>query len=150
MLDGILDLVKDQAMKAITNNADVPEEKKEDAINTTTSTIVDSLKGQMSSGDLGGIMSLFGGGSSDIASNPIVSSLQSSLVSALGKKVGLSSSICNTIASAVIPALIGMISNKEKDPNDSFNLASLVESFAGQQGGKKGGLLDGLGGLFGK
>ncbi|MFV0506263.1 MAG: DUF937 domain-containing protein [Bacteroidales bacterium] len=150
MLDGILDLVKDQAMKAIGGNTDVPEEKKEDAINTTTSTIVDGLKDQMSSGNLDSIMGLFGGSKSDVTNNPLVSSLQNSVVSALGKKVGLNPSICSSIASAVVPTLIGMISNKEKDPNDSFSIASLVGSFAGQQGGKKGGLLGGLSNLFGK
>lgn len=150
MLDGILDLVKDQAMQAITGNADVPEEKKDAAIETTTSTILDGLKGQLTPDNLGGVLSLLGGSSSDIANSPLVSSLQGSVVSALSKKVGLNSAIGNSIASAVIPALMGMLSNKENDPNDSFNITSIVESLAGQSGGKKGGLLGGLASLFGK
>ncbi|MBD8388768.1 DUF937 domain-containing protein [Dysgonomonas sp. BGC7] len=150
MLDGILDLVKDQAMQAITNNTDVPAEKKDAAIETTTSTIVDSLKGQLSSNNLGSIVSLFGGNdNSDIANSPLVSSIQSSVVSALSQKVGLSSSVANSIASAVIPALIGLISKKSNDPNDSFSIESLVESFSGQ-GNKKGGILGALTSLFGK
>ncbi|SBW05713.1 DUF937 domain-containing protein [uncultured Dysgonomonas sp.] len=145
MLDGIIDLVKDQALGAITNNAGVPADKKEAAVETTTSAVVNGLKDQLTPDNLSNILGMFSGGST--SSSNLTSGLQSSVVSALSDKVGLSPAVANSIASTVIPAIMGLISKKHNDSNDSFSLESLVESVTGKQGG---GILGALGGLFGK
>ncbi|WP_029906121.1 DUF937 domain-containing protein [Prevotella sp. 10(H)] len=146
MLDGIMDLIKGQARRAITNNADIPAEKQEAAVETTATTIVDGLKEHFTPDNLSNVLGLFGGGSSNIG-NPMVSSIQNSVVSALSKKVGLNPAVANSIASAVIPALMVALSKKSNDPNDSFSFESLVQSFTGK---KEGGILGSLGSLFGK
>ena len=145
MLDGIIDLVKDQALAAITNNAGVPADKKEAAVETTTSAVVNGLKDQLTPDNLSNILGIFSGGSA--SNSNLTSGLQSSVVSALSEKVGLSPAVANSIASTVIPAIMGLISKKHNDSNDSFSLESLVESVTGKQGG---GILGTLGGLFGK
>lgn len=145
MLDGIIDLVKDQVLGAITNNADVPADKKDAAVETTTSAVVDGLKDQLTPDNLSNVLGMFSGSSAN--GNNLASGLQSSVVSALSEKVGLSPSIANSIASTVIPAIMGLIANKNDDPNDSFNLESLVKSVTGKKGG---GILGTLGSLFGK
>jgi len=145
MLDSIINLVKDEALGAISDNAGVPAEKKDAAVETTTSTIVDELKNQLTGGNISNVMNLFG--SSSGSSNTLTNSLQSSVVSALSQKVGLSPAVANSIASAVIPAIMGLISKKHSDPNDSFDLGSLVKSFTDNS---KGGLLGALGSIFGK
>ncbi|EGK02023.1 DUF937 domain-containing protein [Dysgonomonas gadei] len=145
MLDGIIDLVKDQALGAITNNAGVPADKKEAAVETTTSAVVNGLKDQLTPDNLSNILGIFSGGSA--SNSNLTSGLQSSVVSALSEKVGLSPAVANSIASTVIPAIMGLISKKHNDSNDSFSLESLVESVTGKQGG---GILGTLGGLFGK
>lgn len=150
MLDKILDLVKDQAMDAITNNSKVPAEKKDAAIETTTNAIADGLKDQLASGNISNIMALFGGDSK--GSNALSKSIQESVVSALAEKVGLSKSVAATIASTVVPALISLVTKKNSDSKDSFDLGSILESFTGGGSGKKssgGGLLDMLGGILG-
>ena len=148
MLDNIISLVKDQAFNAITNNAQIPEDKKDAAVETTTSTIVNELKDHLTPANISSIVSLFGSGSGNTTpANTMTSSIQNSVVSALSQKVGLSPAIASTIASTVVPAIIGLISKKDSDPNDSFNVKSLVESFAGHD---KGGILGKLGSLFGK
>lgn len=144
MLDSIINLVKNQALGAITNNAAVPADKKDAAVETTTSTIVDGLKSQLTPSNLSNLTGLFGGNS---GSSAITDSIQGSVVSALSEKVGLNKDIANSIASTVIPAVIGLISKKNNDANDSFSLESLVESVTGK---KEGGILGALGGLFGK
>lgn len=146
MLDGIIDLIKDHALGAI-NSAGVPEDKKDAALETTTSTIVDGLKDNLSLDNLSSITGLLGGNSASLASNPMVSSIQNSVVSALSTKVGLSQSVANTIATAIVPALLGLLSKKSADSKDSFSFESLIESFSGRKGG---GLLGTLGKLFGK
>lgn len=146
MLDSIINLVKKEALGAITNNADVPADKKDAAVETTTSTIVDSLKDQLSSGNISNIVELFSGDSG--SSSSFTNSIQSSVISALTEKVGLNKGIANTIASTVIPAVMGMISKKNNDSNDSFSIESLVKSVSGGNNG--GGILGSLGKLFGK
>lgn len=150
MLDGILDLIKDQALGAVTQ-AGVPADKQEAAVETTASSIVDGLKDQLSLDNISSIMSLFGGSSSSsspvAASNPVVSSIQGTVVSSLSEKVGLSPAVANTIASTVVPALIGLLSKKSNDPDDSFDFGSLLQSFTGG-GDSTGGFLGGILGKF--
>lgn len=144
MLESIIDLVKGEALNAITNNNDVPADKKDAAVEATTSGIVDGLKSQLSSGNLSNILDIFSGGGN---SSSLTSSVENSVVSALSQKVGLSPSVASSIASVVIPAVVGLISKKHNDTNDSFNLESLAESLTKNQGG---GILGTLKGLFGK
>lgn len=146
MLDNIINLVKEQALGAISGNTAIPADKKDAAVDATTSSIVDGLKEHFTSGNLSAITNLFSGGSADIQG--ISSSLQNSVVSALSDKVGLNKDIANNIASAVIPAVIGLFSKKTNDPNDSgFSIESLAKAFGGD--GKGGGIFDALGSLFG-
>ncbi|MFV0418416.1 MAG: DUF937 domain-containing protein [Dysgonomonas sp.] len=145
MLDSIIDLVKGEALSAITNNDNVPADKRDAAVEATTSGIVDGLKSQFSSGNLSNILDIFGGSGGNTAS--LTSSIENSVVSALSQKVGLSPSVASSIASVVIPAVVGLISKKHNDSNDSFSLDSVVESFTKNQGG---GILGAIKGLFGK
>lgn len=145
MLDSIINLVKDQAFGAITNNTQIPADKKDAAVETTTSAIIDGLKSHLNSNSLSTVMELFNDGPSS-TNNSMVDSLQHSVSSALTQKVGLSSGVSSAIASAVIPAIVALISRKSNDPNDSFNIESLVKSVAGG----KGGILGAIGSLFGK
>ncbi len=85
MLNEILDLVKDQAMKAVTN-ANIPADKKEAAVETTTSTLVDELKNHLSADNLSSLSGFLKGGS-DATANPLASTLQNSVISSLSQKV---------------------------------------------------------------
>lgn len=151
MLDHILDLVKDQAMRVISGNSDVPAEKKDAAVETTTSAILDGLKSNITPDNISVVTNLLGLTSNNNASNKIVDSIQGSVISSLIEKVGLSKSVANTIATTVVPALMSLLSKKNADKNDSFDIGSLIKSVTGGDDSKKsgGGLLDALGGLFG-
>jgi hypothetical protein len=149
MLDGILDLIKDQAMGAITNNANVPGDKKEAAIATTTSAIADGLKKNLSLDNVSSLLGLFSGGNSATSNNQTVNSIQTSVVSSLSEKVGLSKEVSGSIASAVVPALLQLLSKKSADTNDSFSFESLLKSFTGGSS-NGGGILGTLGKLFGR
>lgn len=149
MLDGILDLVKDQALGAITNNADVPDDKKEAAVETTTSAIVDGLKNNLSLDNISSLLGIFSGGDSTASTSQTADSIQTSVVSSLSEKVGLSKEVAGSIASTVVPALLQLLTKKSGDANDSFSFESLLESFTGGNN-KKGGILGTLGKLFGR
>ena len=62
MFDNLLNLVKEHAGDAIINNPAIPNEKNNDAIHTTTTSIVDTLKAQVTSGNLSSITDLLKNG----------------------------------------------------------------------------------------
>ncbi len=146
MLDNIISLVKDQVLNVVSQNADIPADKKNSAVETTTSTIVDGLKDQLSSGGISSITNLFGGTD---GGGSILSTLGNLVESALVDKVGLSKDIASSIASTAVPAVVNFISSKSQDANDSFNVESLLGALGGD-GKKESGLLSKLGSLFGK
>jgi uncharacterized protein YidB (DUF937 family) len=146
MLENIIGLVKDQVLNTVSGNANIPEDKKDSVVETTTSAVLSGLKDHFTPDNLSAITSLFGGGSG--AGNNISSSLQTTVVSALSEKVGLNKDLANSIASSVIPAIMGLLSNKSNDPNDSgFSVESIIGALSGKGGG---GILGALGSLFGK
>lgn len=152
MLDNILNLVKQEVLGTVTNNPEIPADKKDDVVQTTTSTIMNSLKDQMTHGNLSSITSLFGGSgvnnSTPPATHPLVNTLQSSVASALNQKVGLNMNVATSIAAAVIPTIIGLFSKKVNDSNEpGFNVQSLIESFTGSNSNS---ITSMLGKLFGK
>lgn len=141
MFSEILDLVKDQASKAITS-AGVPADKKAAAVETTTSTLVDGLKKHLSMDNLSSLSGVLKGGSG--STNPLVSTLQNSVISSLSQKVGLSKETAGAVASSVVPALLGLLSKKSGDSN----FASLLHSFTGGKS-SGGGIMGAIGKLFG-
>lgn len=149
MLDSILNIVKEKAMDVIANNSQIPEEKKQETVQTTTHALADGLKQNLNLSNLSGLSSLFGGGNAS-SSNPIVNNIQSTVVNELTQKVGLSQGLATTIASTVISAVMNVLSKKVNDPNDKgFNLESIVGAFTGKSGSGSGGdLLGSLGKLF--
>lgn len=149
MLDNIVSLVKDQVLGSLTgSNINIPTDKKDQVVDTTTNSLMDSLKSSFSLDNLSSLTSLFGSQDSSSVTNSITTSLQSSVISSLIEKVGLSKDLSNSIASTVIPAVVSMFQNKINDPNDSsFSIESLIKSFSGNSGG---GILGTLSGLFGK
>jgi len=153
MLDSVLNIVKEQAMKAISNNSEVPAEKREETIQTATHAVADGLQQNLNLGNMSNIASLFGSGSG-LASNPIVNNIEGTVVNALVQKVGLSQGIASTVATTVINAVVNALSHKVNDPNDKgFNLESIVGAFTGgKQNGNNsssGNILSSLGKLFG-
>ncbi len=142
MLNNIVNLVKDQVSNLIGGNSQVPADKKDETIRTTTSSIVDGLKSHLGSG--GALTSLFGGGSSGSSTS---SAIVSTVEKALTGKVGLSSSVAHGIAAAAVPAVMSLFSKKVNDPKEpGFNLQSLTDAF---KGGGEGGIKSAIGKLFG-
>ncbi len=155
MLDNILELVKDQVLPAIAGNNEIPAEKKDAAVETTTSSILEGLKDQLIPDNLTEVMNMFGGNSpvSNFGNSAMIQGVQSTVSSALTNKVGLNSTLATTIAATVVPAVISLFTKKVGDDNEpGFNIESLIAAITGGKGGNSqsgGGILDMLGGLFG-
>ncbi|NDV66742.1 DUF937 domain-containing protein [Bacteroides sp. 224] len=146
MLDGILNLVKETVIKSISNNENVPEAKRADAVNVTTEAVTNGLKENLTLGNLSNITDLFKKGSS-ATKNPITNNIIEMVTSSLIQKIGLSQSVANMISTTVVPMVMKAISGKVNDPNEKgFSIESILESVSG---GKADGLLGKLGKLFG-
>ena len=138
MLDNILNLVKEHVGDIISQNSDVPEEKKGQAVEATTHAIKSGLLDNIS-----GLTGLFTGN----GDSSIINKVENVVSNTLTSKVGLSAVTASSIASSVVPTIINAISGKIQDPNDKgFNLESVIGALTG---GKDGGLLNKIEGFFG-
>ncbi|MES2566153.1 MAG: DUF937 domain-containing protein [Bacteroidota bacterium] len=144
MFDNLLKLVKDHAGDAIINNPAIPNEKNDAAIETTTNSIVDTLKAQASAGNVSSLTNLLKGKSTEA---PLASSIQSKVVDNLMKKFGIDNTQASQIASTLVPKVMESFVKKTNDPNDkSFELSDVMSSL----GINAAGIMDKIGGFFKK
>ncbi|MGB3586316.1 MAG: hypothetical protein WBA23_07250 [Tunicatimonas sp.] len=148
MLDNIINMGKDHLGKLIQEQTQLDSSKTDEAVGVTKDTVVDGLKGELMKGNFDGVMDLFNGNAPTTTSNPIVSSITSSLVTNLARKLGIGEGIAKQIANIAIPFIMNKISAKET--GQASDKKDLIEQlgFGGDSG--IGGLLGGLGGMFGK
>lgn len=138
-----MSLVKGYAKDAISQNADIPGDKQDLAVNTAVSALGSGIKDNLP--DLVGLL----GGSS--GGNSLMNSLQSTVSNALVSKVGLSSTVSSVVASTLVPMVVKAISGKVSDPDEKgFNLESIVSAFSGEGKEHKSGILGALSNLLGK
>ncbi len=143
MFENLLNLVKENSGEAIINNPAIPNENNEAAIHTTTSSIVDTLKSQVSGGNLSSVMDLFKG---DTASSSINSVISSKAVTDLVSKFGIDSTQASSIVSSILPNVMEQFVKKTNDPNDkSFEISDIMSSLGGADAG---GMLGKITGLF--
>ncbi|WKN44622.1 DUF937 domain-containing protein [Tunicatimonas pelagia] len=148
MLDNIINMGKEHMAKLIQEQTQLDTSKTDEAVGVTKDTVVDGLKGELMKGNFDGVMDLFNGNAPTTTSNPIVSSITSSLVTNLASKLGIGEGIAKQIANIAIPFIMNKLSAKETGQASDKN--DLIEQlgFGGDSG--IGGLLGGLGGMFGK
>ncbi|MDX2172714.1 MAG: hypothetical protein SFY56_06295 [Bacteroidota bacterium] len=139
MFDNLLNLVKEHAGDAIINNNSIPNEKNDEAIHSTTTSIVNTLKSQVSGGNLNSVMDMFKSGNTTTVSN----SLNTNVAGDLMKKFNLDQSAANNIVSSLLPNVMDSFVKKTNDPNDkSFDLKDVMSSLGGSN------MLSGLTNLF--
>ena len=164
MLEQLFDLVKQNSQQAVVQNPEVPNEQNEEVMNTLASSITGGLQEQVQGGNIGGLMSLFGGESgtsgASLMNNPIVASIASNAIGAIARKFGINSQVAGSIVNSVLPGVLGAVIGQLNGKGGSgMDLGSLIQMGGGLFGGSKdqkdkpdsGGIdLGGmLGGLFG-
>lgn len=148
MLDNIINTVKEQVTKVIRENNDIPAEKEDAAIQTTTSSILENLKDKINPDNISSIIGMMKNHGTATSGNSITDSIQNSVASSLSSKEGIDHGVASKIAAAVIPVLMGIFAKKSNDPDDSFNIGTLISALSG--GDKGGNILGKIGGLFNK
>lgn len=132
MLENLKQLVKENAQHAILENSEVPNDQNEAAVDAASGSIMDALKGQLASGNLGSLVDIFKGGSSQ--DNSVVQEASSSFVDKL-EGMGVNVDSAKNIAASFIPEIMAKFANKTNDPNDSsFNLSDIMTNISGPDG----------------
>jgi len=144
MMDKIKSIVREFSGDAIINNPAVPNDKNEQAIDTTANSLVDHIKAEAMSGNSNHLMDILKK-NDDPALNPSVNRVSTGVAGDLVKKLGIDSGSATSIVNRIIPPIINKVRGKVNDPNDKeFDIQNLMSSF-----GKGGGLTDSVRNMFG-
>lgn len=134
MLENLNQLVRDNVQDAVVNNSEIPNEQNEAVIQAATGSIFDTLKDQVSSGNIGALADVFNSG------NPGDSAVTQQAAGSFTDKLaglGINSTVAKTLAASIIPMIIGKLTQKAADPNDgSFNITDILGKLGGGADGK--------------
>lgn len=141
MFDELINLVKEHAGAAITNNTAIPNEQNDAAVSEASSSIMDGLKNAVQNGNISDLTNLFNGNHT-AENSPVTQGIQENFIQKLMDKFGMNSSQASGVASSLIPQVMSKLVNKTNDPNESgFNVSNILQSVTGGNGMDLGGLL---------
>lgn len=150
MLDQLLELAKQYGADAVVKNNAIPNEKNDEVIKETGTSMLSGLQEMATSGNLGDLAGLFSGKSKLDSSNPVIKQLTEKVSGNLGEKFNLPTETTNGVANNMIPQILGGLLNKAKDPNQKgFNIEDLIGSISGGKGGDLMEMVTKYGGAFG-
>lgn len=137
MLENLIELVRNNVQESVVNNTAIPNDKNEDVINAASSSIFDTLKDKLASGDVSDLTHIFNGGETE--GSAVAQQAAGSFTDKLAG-MGINSGTAKTIAAAVIPMIIAKLTKKTADPSDSsFNISDILGSLAGGNGANANG-----------
>ena len=132
MLENLINLIKQNAGSAITDNPDIPNEKNEEAVQVASHSIMDTLKQAISGGNLQDVMKLFSGNAQHVGNNPVVQQASSNVVDQLKDKLGLNHQQATGVADKLVPDVMSQLAQKTADPSDnSFNVQDIFNKLSG-------------------
>lgn len=130
-----MNLVKQNAGSAITNNPAIPNEQNNSAMETVVQSMMGGLTQQAQGGGLGNLLGMVVNGGSNIQDNPVTQSVQQNVEQGLMEKLGISPQVAMSIAGSLVPIILGKLMNKAADPNDSsVDGNTILGAATGQQG----------------
>lgn len=134
MLENLIELVRENVQESVVNNSDVPNEQNEAVIQAATGSIFDTLKDQISSGNIGALADVFNSGNT--GGTAVTQQATDSFTDKL-TGLGINSTVIKTLAASIIPMIIGKLTQKTADPNDSsFNITDILGKLGGGADGK--------------
>lgn len=147
MIDQLIKLVEKNAGDAIINNKAIPNEFNNSAIQDVAQQIFSGMKGQAGSGNIQDILSMFKGGNSSMASNPMVTQMISGLAGNFASRFGISPQTAQGLVSGLLPAVMDQFVNKTNDPDDNdFDLQDIMRNVSGNDSLNLSDLIGAVGG----
>jgi hypothetical protein len=138
MLENLNSLVKQNADATIINNASIPNERNDEAVQEASTAIKDSLQTSLSGGKVKEVVSLFNGSGENITSNAVTQQATGNFIDRLQSRFGLNIQQAANIANNLIPIVLKRLVQKTNDPADkSFDVQKI---FNEASGGKTDGL----------
>ena len=132
MLEQLIKLVEQNAGEAIVRNKAVPNQFNNAAIEEVARQMFSGMQTQVKGGDMQQFASMFGGGGSSLANNPMVTQIISNIAGNFASKFGVSQQTASSIAGSLIPQIMNQFVNKTNDPNDrDFDLQDMLRGFTG-------------------
>jgi len=155
MLEELLSGLKGDALGAINNNPDVPNEKIGDIMDIIGSVTKEHVAKETSStsNGLGNLMNLFSNNDNNSNANSLQGNIMNSVVTNLVEKAGLSHSAAQMATKTILPMVLDKITSKnnETSSDDSSPLMDIFGSvLSGASNSKGGGIMDALGGFLKK
>jgi hypothetical protein len=140
----------DNPLIAQLKNLGLNQEQAAQALPVAEQTVTDTVKQEVSAGNVGGILGLLNGGAEQSAQNPLFAALSGNMVQNLISKVGLPAGLASTVSAGFLPQLLAKFQGQAKDESGNVSEAGLLSSFGlGNVGGLVNGLKDKLGNLGG-
>jgi len=134
MLENLNELVRENVQESVVNNSDIPNEQNEAVIQAASGSIFDSLKDQLSSGNVGGLAEIFNTGNAE--GSAVTQQAAGSFTDKLAG-LGINAETAKSLAATVIPVILGKLTRKTADPNDSsFNIKDILGKLGGGADGK--------------
>jgi hypothetical protein len=150
MLDIIQNLVREHASQAIDYNTNIPTEQNEQAVEATSSGIMEALKSQMQQGGgMESILSMLSGGGTQVGGGDMAGIVQQ-VAGSVASKLGISEEVAQSMAASLVPMVLTHLGQRAGDPTDtSVTPESILSSLTGSSGGGGlGNIASTLGALF--
>ena len=132
MLENLIQLVRNNVQDSVVNNNEIPNEKNDEVIHAASTSIFDTLKDKLASGNASELANVFNNG--DAENSPVAQQAANSFTDKLAG-MGISMDTAKTLAASVIPMVIAKLTEKTADPSDgSFNIKDILGSLGGGSG----------------
>jgi hypothetical protein len=130
MLENLINLVREQSGNVIQNNPAIPANKSQEAVQTAGNSILATLQGALSGGQLNEVLGFFKGGGSSAPG--LVQQATGNYAQDLQNKLGLDPTQAQSVAEQVVPGTMNQLASKAADPADnSFDLQSIFNQLSG-------------------
>lgn len=132
MFENIINLVRQNADKAVINNPAVPNEKNEEAVETAGHSIMSTLKNALSGGRLNDVLGFFKNGQQ--GSPQLVQEATDNYAHELQSKMHLAPAEANKAAANLVPQTMQQLAAKTADPSDNgFNIQDIFNKISGNK-----------------
>jgi len=132
MLENLNEMVRENVQESVVNNTAIPNEQNEAVIQAASGSIFDTLKEQVSSGNIGALTDIFNGNKAE--GTQVAEQASGNFIDKLSC-LGINADTAKSLAASIIPGLIAKFTQKTNDPNDSsFNIKDVLGSLGGDDG----------------
>ena len=132
MLENLEQFIRDNAQDLVVNNNQIPNEHNEQVIQAASGSIVDTLKNQLGSGNIGDIISSFTQGD---GANGLANQATNNFADKLGA-LGINMDTAKSIGASLIPMIMAKFFNQSNEAGGGFNLQDTLGKLAGGADGK--------------